>query len=353
MPSAACSRCKTACAKRDRHGARVRAAVQGARRRLAGGRRAVAGSGLSSRAAKVLALSCALAGCAHYPTNAPLERVDTDGGYRIRATAGDADDSTELAFVLTFSGGGTRAAAFAYGVLAALRDTEVEFDGRRRSLVGEIDAHFERLRRQRDRSLFRPPRHGHLRHVSGEIPVPKRSGRSSRVASWRRGTGYAWCRRLSAAATSWPSTSMSGSSTEKPTATSSARPRPRSSSTRPTSMRARSSRSIRISSTSCARTSRASRWHGPSPLRRPYPSRWRPSRWSTIRPGSADTSYRPGRPPTRRAAKCRRGAIKKRGGFDITCSTTIRASSTWWMVASRTTWGCALCTTRPRTPADS
>ena len=35
----------------------------------------------------------------------------------------------ELAFVLTFSGGGTRAAAFAYGVLAALRDIEVEFDG--------------------------------------------------------------------------------------------------------------------------------------------------------------------------------------------------------------------------------
>jgi NTE family protein len=88
---------------------------------------------------KILALSCALAGCAHYPTNAPLARIDSDGGYRIRATANDADDSTELAFVVTFSGGGTRAAAFSYGVLAALRDVEVEFDGRPRSLVGEID----------------------------------------------------------------------------------------------------------------------------------------------------------------------------------------------------------------------
>ena len=94
---------------------------------------------MSWRAAKVLALWCGIAGCAHYPANAPLERVDADGGYRIRATAGDADDSTELAFVLTFSGGGTRAAAFAYGVLAALRDIEVDFDGGRRSLVGEID----------------------------------------------------------------------------------------------------------------------------------------------------------------------------------------------------------------------
>ena len=40
---------------------------------------------------------------------------------------------------MTFSGGGTRAAAFAYGVLAALRDIEVEFDGRPRRLVDEID----------------------------------------------------------------------------------------------------------------------------------------------------------------------------------------------------------------------
>ena len=59
---------------------------------------------------------------------------------------------------------------------------------------------------------------------------------------------------------------------------------------------------------------------------------------------------RPGRPPMRRAAKYRRGAIKKRGGFDITSSTTRCASSTWWTVDSRTTWGCALCTTRPPTP---
>lgn len=94
---------------------------------------------MSARTALAVVISCALAGCAHYPTNAPLERLDADGGYRIRSTTNDADDSVELAFILTFSGGGTRAAAFSYGVLAALRDMEVEFDGRPRGLAGEID----------------------------------------------------------------------------------------------------------------------------------------------------------------------------------------------------------------------
>ena len=97
----------------------------------------------TKESAAVLALvACALGGCAHYPANAPLASVDPTSGYRARATAGDTDDSTELAFIVTFSGGGTRAAAFAYGVLAALRDIEVEFDGRRGSLVGEIDGIF-------------------------------------------------------------------------------------------------------------------------------------------------------------------------------------------------------------------
>jgi NTE family protein len=90
----------------------------------------------------LLALSCAVAGCAHYPINAPLDRVDTAGGYRMRSTVGNTGDSDELGFAVTFSGGGTRAAAFAYGVLAALRDIEIEFDGSRRSLVGEIDGIF-------------------------------------------------------------------------------------------------------------------------------------------------------------------------------------------------------------------
>jgi NTE family protein len=90
-----------------------------------------------------LVLCCLnLAACAHYRENLPIERVDPAGGYRVRASANtgeDAQDSEELALVLTFSGGGTRAAAFSYGVLAALHDIEIEFDGRRRRLSDEID----------------------------------------------------------------------------------------------------------------------------------------------------------------------------------------------------------------------
>jgi NTE family protein len=40
---------------------------------------------------------------------------------------------------LTFSGGGTRAAAFSYGVLEELRKTEVTIDGKKQRLVDEID----------------------------------------------------------------------------------------------------------------------------------------------------------------------------------------------------------------------
>ena len=72
-------------------------------------------------------------------------------------------------------------------------------------------------------------------------------------------------------------------------------------------MRARNSRSIRISSTCCARTSRASRWHERWPLRRPCRSRSRRSRWSTIRAGSADTSY-----PSWAAADAPNGEVSSR-----------------------------------------
>lgn len=41
--------------------------------------------------------------------------------------------------MLTFSGGGTRAAALAYGVLEALRATPIVWEGERRSLLDEVD----------------------------------------------------------------------------------------------------------------------------------------------------------------------------------------------------------------------
>jgi NTE family protein len=52
---------------------------------------------------------------------------------------GRPGNSQNLLLYLTFSGGGTRAAAFSYGVLEELRKTEVTIDGKKRRLVDEID----------------------------------------------------------------------------------------------------------------------------------------------------------------------------------------------------------------------
>ena len=77
-------------------------------------------------------------GCAHYPINGPLRQADPRAGYRaVNITDTERDD--RLLLMLSFSGGGTRAAAFSYGILEALRDTTVSIRGRNRRLLDEID----------------------------------------------------------------------------------------------------------------------------------------------------------------------------------------------------------------------
>jgi NTE family protein len=66
-----------------------------------------------------------LAGCATRPVNPPIERAGAGQGYRLETRLQRADVSRENLIVLAFSGGGTRAAAFSYGVLEFLRHTEV------------------------------------------------------------------------------------------------------------------------------------------------------------------------------------------------------------------------------------
>ncbi len=81
-----------------------------------------------------------VAGCSHfghYPVNAPLKKFTHGYGY-IAQNVGQKDNSEELLLILSFSGGGTRAAAFAYGVLEELRATEVTFDGKKRRLLDEV-----------------------------------------------------------------------------------------------------------------------------------------------------------------------------------------------------------------------
>jgi len=81
------------------------------------------------------------AGCSHfghYPVNAPLEKFTPDYGY-IAHNMGPEGNSEEILLILSFSGGGTRAAAFSYGVLEELRATEVTFDGKQRRILDEVD----------------------------------------------------------------------------------------------------------------------------------------------------------------------------------------------------------------------
>ena len=79
-----------------------------------------------------------LAGCASRPVNPRLEAADRMYGYRqeSRTIQGAAGDTM---IVLAFSGGGTRAAAFSYGVLEELRRQEVTIAGRRTRLLDEVD----------------------------------------------------------------------------------------------------------------------------------------------------------------------------------------------------------------------
>jgi NTE family protein len=80
-----------------------------------------------------------MVGCAHYTVNQPLSQVDPESGYRGKFM-GQPGNSDELLLYLTFSGGGTRASAFSYGVLEELKNTEVTIDGKTRRLLDEVDA---------------------------------------------------------------------------------------------------------------------------------------------------------------------------------------------------------------------
>jgi NTE family protein len=82
---------------------------------------------------------CLLAACASLPSNPPLDKYAPDAGYRFERLERGDNNSDELFVIVAFSGGGTRAAALAYGVLEALRDTTIEWRGRRVSLLDEVD----------------------------------------------------------------------------------------------------------------------------------------------------------------------------------------------------------------------
>lgn len=87
-----------------------------------------------------LTLAVLAGGCTTLPVqNRPLNTLSEATGYRFGNIASGPKNSDSLLVVLTFSGGGTRAAAFAYGVLEKLRDTEIVWEGQHRRLLDEVD----------------------------------------------------------------------------------------------------------------------------------------------------------------------------------------------------------------------
>lgn len=89
-------------------------------------------------AAAVLVLIGALAGCAT-PLNPPLNTFDVRTGYRYGNVRPDPGEES-LFVILAFSGGGTRAAAFSFGVLEGLRSVEYHPEaGGTRTLLEDVD----------------------------------------------------------------------------------------------------------------------------------------------------------------------------------------------------------------------
>jgi len=97
----------------------------------------------SVRAAALLLCAVALvatglAGCGFEPVNVPLAQFDPDYGYR-PSKREVRRDRGEISIYLAFSGGGTRAAAFAYGVLEALHETRLAEGIEPATLLEEAD----------------------------------------------------------------------------------------------------------------------------------------------------------------------------------------------------------------------
>lgn len=76
--------------------------------------------------------------CASRIWNEEIVKADPASDY-VFANRLPRTNAQDVFIVLAFSGGGIRSAAFSYGILETLRDTEVTIDGRKRRLLDEVD----------------------------------------------------------------------------------------------------------------------------------------------------------------------------------------------------------------------
>ena len=86
-----------------------------------------------------LILISGLASCtAHYSVNDAIESTDSVQRYSLLKET-KSNRSDELVVYLAFSGGGTRAAAFSYGVLKKLAETYINLNDQPRRFIDEVD----------------------------------------------------------------------------------------------------------------------------------------------------------------------------------------------------------------------
>jgi len=83
------------------------------------------------------ALAALIVGCVG-PVNVKLGHYDDKAGYRYEVLASDGN-SDDLFVILAFSGGGTRAAAFSFGVMEGLRDAAYTSAAGPRRLLDDVD----------------------------------------------------------------------------------------------------------------------------------------------------------------------------------------------------------------------
>jgi NTE family protein len=90
--------------------------------------------------ALLVTLGLTAGGCvAQYPVNEPITTIDTSSGYRLGTDKSRRGCEEDLLVVLAFSGGGTRAAAFSFGILEALRAIPLSSAGCEGTMLDQVD----------------------------------------------------------------------------------------------------------------------------------------------------------------------------------------------------------------------